>query len=65
MNETGRHTDRGAEADLSFSIDAPSTPPAPRCPRCGTIGVIVYHDPETAEHWGRCFKCLNFWEIRS
>ena len=48
--------------DSPATIALPDASRGHRCPLCGSAGTMIFDDPSRHEHWGRCFKCIHFWE---
>ena len=48
----------------AFAVDISGADPwsLNHCPACGSAATMIFDDDERAEHWGRCFKCMHFWE---
>ena len=35
----------------------------PGCPKCGSIGIVrIESTLPHQESWGRCLRCMHFWE---
>ena len=36
---------------------------SPGCPQCGSVGIVrVKSTLPHQESWGRCLRCMHFWE---
>lgn len=53
-------TDR--QVTTGSTVDAIDPVESHRCPRCGSVGTITVSNDTGHVSWGRCFKCLYYWE---